>query len=235
MDINKQFSLTDFLAYFFPGLFTTTGLYLFLLLTPLRPSLSDSFSSITAGLVFVAISYVIGILFSGISLNIVERVEKRQKHKDSRASILLEGFDDDVLRAFSDIFEMNKDVKNIRWSKEHFYICRTLVLENMPTVAQRVERQSSLRQLRGNLILPIIVWMLVGIGWGISLVQFVSSPGWGFTLIVSSLIIGALFLRVTFSRMHNNEDREVREVLTGFLAGYRTGILTKAKHPKKAS
>ena len=38
MDIGNKFSLVDFLAYLFPGIVSTLGLFLLLLLTPLGPS-----------------------------------------------------------------------------------------------------------------------------------------------------------------------------------------------------
>jgi uncharacterized membrane protein len=233
MDISKQFSLTDFLAYFFPGLFATAGIYLALLLTPFQTYLLTSFSNVTVGLIFLALSYVVGILFSGISLNIVEWVERVQKHKNSRGIITVDKFQDDIVKAFKDVFNVSKDSNKPQWSNAHFYLCRALVLEKMPTVGQRIERQSSIRQLRGNLVFPILIWMVIGIGWGIYLLQ-IKINEWGIALIASSFIIGVLFLRITFSRMHNNEDREVREVLTGFLAGYSAGIFQK-KIPNKVN
>jgi len=54
MDLSKQFSLTDFLAYFFPGVFAAVGLYLLIRLTPIQTALIPP--DITTGIVFLTIS-----------------------------------------------------------------------------------------------------------------------------------------------------------------------------------
>jgi len=69
MDISKQFSFTDFLAYFFPGIISGLGIYFLLILTPAQHLLSKVSLDITTGILFVVFSYVIGVVISGFSSN----------------------------------------------------------------------------------------------------------------------------------------------------------------------
>ncbi|HXQ36189.1 MAG TPA: hypothetical protein VN843_19395 [Anaerolineales bacterium] len=222
MDLSKQFSLTDFLAYFFPGLFAVVGLYLLILLTPIQTALIPA--DITTGIVFLAISYVVGIVLSGFSEWIEKTIER-----NTRQSIPIDGFQDDVVTAFNDIFDKNTS-ETMQWSQTHFFLCRSLILEKMPAIAQVILRQSSLRQLRRNLLLPIIIWLLAGIAWG----TWNTLNGhrlWGFLVVVLSIIVSTVSYLVTVARMRQNEEREVREVLTAFLVGYRTGLLARVQAP----
>ena len=229
MDLSKQFSLTDFLAYFFPGLFATIGIYLLLFLTPVQATLASISADLITGAIFLALSYIMGVILSGFSMTIVTWISKAQKRKNPRGSLLaVELFQDDVRETFKDIFGIVKAEEKPQWSKIHFYLCRSLILDRMPAVAQRAERQSSLRQLRGNLILPIFIWVVNGIGWGIRSVNN-GTLAWGISLISFSVIIGFISLKATITRMYNNEEREIREILTGFLAGYKVGVFDKEK------
>jgi hypothetical protein len=230
MDLSKQFSLTDFLAYFFPGLFATIGIYLLLLLTPVQATLVSISADLITGAIFLALSYIMGVILSGFSMTMVDWISRAQKHKNPRGSLLpVEQFQDEVRDAFKDVFGIEKAENKPQWSKMHFYLCRSLILDRIPAVAQRAERQSSLRQLRGNLILPILIWVVDGIGWGIWSINN-GILAWGISLVISSVIIGFISLKVTITRMYNNEGREIREVLTGFLAGYRIGVFDKEKN-----
>jgi hypothetical protein len=229
MDLSKQFSLADFLAYFFPGLFATIGIFLLLLVTPVQSTLASISTDFITGAIFLALSYVVGVIISGFSMNMVNWISRAQNHENPRGSLLpVQEFQDEVSEAFKDIFGKEKAKDKAQWSKTHFYMCRSLILDKMPAVAQRAERQSSLRQLRGNLILPIFIWIMDGIGWGISSIKNGVLP-WGVSLVIFSVLLGFITLKITLTRMYNNEVREIREVLTGFLAGYRTGVFDTGK------
>jgi len=228
MDVSKQFSLTDFLAYFFPGLFATIGLFLLLLLTPLNNLLFSISIDIVTGTIFLVISYIIGVILAGFSGDVVFGLEKiRGGYKNPNKLIPILEFQDEIIDAFKKVFGAGEKRKT-SWSEWHFQLCRAIVLEKMPAVARRVERENSLRQLRINLVSPIIIWMLAGVGWGIWCILF-STKEWGIVLLVISLLVSLISLNRVLSRMYANDRREVREVLTGFLAGFKLGLFSKKR------
>lgn len=210
MDAIKQFSLADFLAYFFPGLFSFLGLYMLMILTPISTRTPTS----TVGIItFIVLSYILGIILSGFS-----DLVTFQKNRASRDKIPIKDFEDEICKACSEIFNVNK-----KWTTPHFYMCRSLVLEKMPHISQKIERQSSLRQLRRNLLFPILIWIGTGMVYGISFLINGQRP-WGIATCIFSIVIGSLVFKAMRDRMLKNEEREVRETLTAFLIGYQTGI-----------
>lgn len=50
MDVSKQFSFTDFLAYLFPGIMSIFGIYFLLMLSPAYHLLSQTSLDITTGI-----------------------------------------------------------------------------------------------------------------------------------------------------------------------------------------
>jgi hypothetical protein len=222
VDISSHFSFEDFLAYFFPGITGSVGIYLLLLLTPLHVPLSQLPTDIFAGTIYLVISYVVGVFLSGISEIVLTRL---RRHKNNLP--FQEDFNETILRAFQDVFDTS-EMTNAEWSKEHFYICRSLIYECMPSASPALKRQSSLRQLRINLLPSLLIWCCSGVGWGIwhwvnnDIVE-------GISLIVVSVAICTSFLVITINRAQSNEWREVREVLTAFLAGYKTGAFDDRK------
>jgi len=219
MDISKQFSFTDFLAYLFPGIMSVFGIYFLLMLSPAHNLLSKISLDITTGVLFLVISYVIGVIFSGFSSNLVKLIEKLQKYKDVRKTIPFDDFRDDVLKAFQDIFGHTAESKS-NWSRTHYYLCRSLVSEKMPTIGSRADRQSNFALFRRNLVSPIFVWLITGIAWGISFISSYSLE-WGTLLIIATILVSFFSIKTTVDRLHDGESRETREVLLGFLAGYK--------------
>jgi len=67
MELSNRFSLVDFLAYLFPGILTTLGIYLLLLLTPLMHVMQGVSLDTGIGLLFLALSYIVGIITSGFA------------------------------------------------------------------------------------------------------------------------------------------------------------------------
>ena len=67
MDISNRFSLEDFLAYFFPGLTGTLGVYVALLLTPLRGWLLGLSADIVMGILLLFVGYIVGVFLSGFA------------------------------------------------------------------------------------------------------------------------------------------------------------------------
>jgi hypothetical protein len=222
VDIGDRFSFEDFLAYFFPGIVGSVGIYLLLLLTPLQIPLSQLPNDIFAGAIFLVISYVVGVFLSGISEIVLSGL---RSHKSNLS--FQEDFNEAILRAFQDVFGTSKMTKD-EWSKDHFYICRSLVYERMPSAAPALKRQSSLRQLRINLLPSLLIWCCAGIGWGVWSWVNNEIVG-GISLIAVAVAFCASFLVITINRARSNERREVREVLTAFLAGYKTGAFDDRK------
>ena len=227
MDLSKQFSFTDFLAYFFPGSFAAVGLYFLLILSPAQKFLVGVSFDITTGLVFLIFSYIIGVILSPFSSWVVKFFEKWKKFKSNQNVISSDLFPDEIIKGFREVMGIAKDEK-INWSRSHYRICLMLVTEKMPLVAQRVDRQRNVALFRRNLISPLIIWGLTGLSWGTWLItqNFIE---WGVSLIVGSISLTAILVGVTISRMHDGEKTETRETLSGFLAGYKLGAFTKQK------
>lgn len=227
MDLSKQFSFTDFLAYFFPGAFAVVGIYLLLLLSPAQVYLANLNLDITTGLVFLIFSYIIGVILSSSSSAILKRIEKLLKYQDQHNFIPSHLFPDEVMSAFREVMELPKD-KEIKWTYIHYQICLALILEKMPSSAQHIERQRNIALFRRNLISPLIIWGITGIVWGINEV-LLGIVGWGWVFIVISLILSWVSTVSTVKRMHHGVRVEIRETLSAFLAGYKLGVFSKPK------
>lgn len=230
MDISSKFSLVDFLAYLFPGITGTLGLFLLLLLTPLRPFLVSMPIDLATGVLLLALSYVIGVIFSGFAEVIIQKRRAQRKPLGwAKTTMPVPGFEEETIAAFGATFGGSEGNK-VEWSSTHFYLCRSMVFEFMPGLAQRVQRQSSIRQLRMNLIPAITIWSIAGVAWGVGIIT--DNPFWGYTLITGSVILWFPVVGTVVNRMDRNERREVREVLTAFLAGYKKGLFREKKEPE---
>ena len=227
MDISKQFSLTDFLAYFFPGAFATAGIYCLTQLTPAKIFITISALDITTGISFLIASYIIGVILSSFSFSIVKLVEKFTRYKNPQITLPLDLFPNEILKAFRDVFGIEKEV-NFTWTKNHYRLCRSLVVAKIPILAPRIARLDDMALFRRNLIFPLLIWAAVGIGWGI--VNFNSGVrDWAIIAIIFSLLFSLLVIKLTIQRMHNSINAETRETLLGFLAGYKTGAFSESK------
>src|SRR4030095_9461 len=156
MDISSRFSPVDFFAYLFPGIAGTLGLLVLLSLTPLRSSFYILFSGLGAGILFLAVSFIMGVVFSGFS-EIAIKWREPEARATIKTSIPLSNFQPQFLDAFRDVLKLDRE-DQILWSRDHFYICRALVFERMQSCAQLIQRQIGLRQLRMNMTFPIIIW-----------------------------------------------------------------------------
>ncbi|MBI5952058.1 MAG: hypothetical protein HY865_10395 [Chloroflexi bacterium] len=223
MDISSRFSLTDFLAYLFPGVFTTIGLYFLLLLSPLKTSLANFPTDLNTGILFLVFSFIFGVVASGIAEILTQSI----RHKND-TQIPLIGFEKDVKREFKSVFGGKEEFK---WTRTHFYLCRSMINQYMPNEMQGVQRQSSLRQLRMNLLPSMVIWIFAGFGWGLRIFN-TSSEYWGILLITTSIILGIVIFTITINRMQNNDEREIRETLAAFLVGSTTGLFKKGKNSK---
>jgi hypothetical protein len=168
------------------------------------------------------LSYIAGVLLSGPT-EIIMRLWIRRRGYIKPTIPLLK-----LKQELESTFEALFEIKIGQWSGTHFYLCRSLVLECMPHLGQMIQRQSSLRQLRMNLIPSVTIWTIAGIGWGIREIND-GSVAWGYALAISSVILWFLVVLTLINRMDSNEKREVREVHTAFLAGYKSGLFGKKK------
>jgi hypothetical protein len=222
MDISNKFSLMDFLAFLFPGIVSTLGLYLVLLLTPLNPLLISLPIDLATGILLLTSSYVLGGVLSGFSEIVVKFIAQRSPRVWVKQTIPVPGFKEEILSAFCATFGGTQEDAT-GWSATHFHLCRSMVFEFMPGLAQWIQRESSLRQLRMNLILAVAIWLMAGVGWGIRIINS-NMPVWGYALIIGSVISWFPVIGAIVNRMRRNEERETREVLTAFLAGYKKGL-----------
>jgi uncharacterized membrane protein (DUF485 family) len=214
MDIGNRFSLEDFLAYFFPGVTAALGIYMLIQMTRVSSSLPSLTADVTTGIIFFVLSYVLGVIFSSFAELAFSRVKS---HKD------IIPLNDDlkkiIIATFRDVFRVPKATE-IEWSRDHFYLCRSVVYERVPNVLPSLQRQSSLRQLRISLIPTLFVWLIAGVVLGIqTIIGKYILTGW--MIISSSILMFIAITWITIDRARSNERREVREVLTAFGASYR--------------
>jgi hypothetical protein len=170
-----------------------------------------------------------GVVFSGFS-EIAIKWREPEARAIIKSSIPLNVFRDELLDAFRDELKLSSGHK-VQWSSDHFYLCRSLVAEKMQNCFQLIQRQSGLRQLRMNMTFPIIIWFVVGMVWGVRIITS-GDRFWGLTLIALSLSLVLPTFLMLVNRMDSNERREVREVLTAFLAGHKIGLFSKPEKDK---
>lgn len=220
MDISSRFSLTDFFAYLFPGVFTAIGFYFLLRLTPLATSLADFPTDLNIGILFLVFSFILGVIISGVA----EMLTHSARHKND-AHLPLDGLDKDIKRAFTSVFGGEEDFE---WTRTHFYLCRSMITQYMPNETQGIQHQNGLRQLRMNLLPSILIWIFTGLCWGWRIFNDFSES-WGVLLIVTSIVLGLAIFMIMVNRMQNNDEREIRETVVAFLIGFKTGLFKKEK------
>jgi hypothetical protein len=249
MEVLSLFTIADFLAYLFPGILSLSGLYLLLLLTPLQYYLKLP-EEIGGWLAFLILSYLTGVLIGTVTDALVRERPKTLRRKQNKGNIQIH--DDKlktaVMEAFNDIFlsQKGKNIKKpskliapLEWNEYHYYVCRSLVADALPRAAASGLREGAYRQLRMNLIGSIVIWGLAGILWGLMLLSqagtiytvnemsIVIPKEWSISLIIVSVLMPLFLVSNLLTMMDKHERREVREILTTFLAGYRTGVFDR--------
>ncbi len=224
MDFSSKFSLVDFLAYLFPGFVSIIGILFALPLTLPEIAPFSLLNDLLVGLLLIlSLSYVMGVVLSGFAEICVNYIAVQRNSKWVKETIPVPGFEKEIMVAFADVFRTSTQENETEWSATCFHLCRSLVFENMPGSAQISQRQSSLRQLRMNLLPAATIWMIVGIAWGRNYL-INDLPVWGYGLIIGSSLFWLLIMLTMIDRMNRNERRETREILTAFLAGYKQGL-----------
>lgn len=218
MDISKQFSLADFLAYFFPGAFAILGIYLLFLLSPVQSTINNYSLDFTSSIVLIILSYIAGVILSSFSSGVVKKIEKVTKYKNYHEVLPDELFPREVIKRYKAMMNIGKG-EEIHWTRNHFRICRSFVIHTMPALAPKIERHADLGLFRRNLVVPLIIWAFTGIYWGVSIILqgFIV---WGIIVIIFSAMFSWLTISTTINRMHNSNYIETRDVLLGFIIAY---------------
>jgi hypothetical protein len=148
----------DFLAYLFPGTVTLIALAAAVSLSPFRRLLTGMSANVVTGFLLVALSYFAGTVISSLTYNLEARFRRHFKLQDPRTEIPLDSFRIEIQVAFQEIF-------GVEWgcSVDHFYLARSLIRERMPSSMRVIDRQSSLRQLRRNSIIPTVLLGVIGV------------------------------------------------------------------------
>jgi hypothetical protein len=248
MEILSVFSVADFLAYLFPGILSLSGIYLLLLATPLQPLIQLPKDSMNIGiwLVLLVISYVVGVLISTVIGYLFRERPGALRRKQNKGNIQIhdQELKIAVVSAFDDLILSKKVISSKKtkesastsnWNEYRYYVCRSLVTEIMPRAGASGIREGAYRQLRMNLIGSVAIWGIVGLVWGLRFLTQTYSTGrntvvdeaWVWMLIISSVVVPIILIRILRIFMDSHEQREVREILTSFLAGYNAGIFDK--------
>ena len=264
MEFLNVFSIMDFLAYLFPGILDTLGIYFLLLLTPLNWKNQLNLDNLVGLLFVILISFIIGVIVSGVTAVFIRRDNESAEGSDraqeikgkmhisygkpeDEKGIEIENEIMDAMSMF--LFDGKKkiikadsnDKDGVKWDKSFYYVCRSAVLEFMPNSAANALRESAYRQTRMNLIGSIAIFMIVAFIWGLVVLASLTNPVVieyvvrlksvkveyrefiGPILIILSIAMWALILNLK-NRMDRNEEREVREILTAFISGYKNGV-----------
>lgn len=236
-------SLSDFLAYLFPGVIMLLSLAAFLRLSRFKYLLYEIPQTLGTALVLVACAYFAGVAVSSLTVvfeTILKRLIRPVRSLSSRVILKgCEGFSGDVEAAFNHTFG-----KHGEWSETHFYIARALVHEKMPNCAAIADRQNSLRQIRRNSVLPVLSLGAAGVIAGIQdkATNTGGSSLSGNTLIALSVISSVAVALSCLVGMYENRKREARNVCTSLVTyhflnhkpGESPGTLSPPAQPRKA-
>ena len=251
MEILSAFSIADLLAYLFPGILSLSGIYMILSLTPIRYFLQLP-QDIGESLAFLVLSYITGVLVSAITDVVYRENPKSTRRRQNKGAIQ---FHDEKLKAavvvaFNDLIldqkestskKVNQSPQMTEWNEDHYYVCRSLVTELMPRAGASGIREGAYRQLRMNLIGSIVIWGIAGLLWGFVLLsqptitheingnKILIDKAWAWILVFISIFVSGYLTSKLRQLMDKHEQREVREILTTFLAGYKTGIFNKGE------
>lgn len=223
-----DFSLMDFLAYLFPGTMMILVVTVLIRISPFRPLLYQIPLNFVVGVILIASAYCVGVSISSAMASIEGPLLRYLDLSDPIEVIPLKKFDKDVHNAFAQTFGDHGI-----WSKEHFYLARTLVCEKLPRCAATIERQASLRQIRRNLVMPVLFLGIVGAIAGLrTLLTNADCAYWGAILIPLSLAGSYFVARALIKNgMHANRNREMRDVCSGLLVYFHS--LTNLPTEKK--
>ncbi|HXQ36282.1 MAG TPA: hypothetical protein VN843_19880 [Anaerolineales bacterium] len=214
-----NFSITDFLAYLFPGSLMILAVAAFLRITPFKEVVYQLPLNIVTGLLLVALAYFVGIAVSSVTGSLEKSIDRVFGSRDPVDQIQAIGIEGQVKEAFDELFGNLGE-----WSANHFYISRLFIMEHMTNCARVIERYGSLRQMRRNSILPVMVWGLLGVGCGLKIIlehSYQPTYVWGIGLVGFSILGSVVLIRnLVKVGMYKNRAREIREVCCCLLVYY---------------
>src|SRR5690349_24842474 len=108
MDISSRFSPLDFFAYLFPGIAGTLGLLVLLALTPLKSTFTILSADLSTGILFLTVSFIMGVVFSGFS-EIAFKWREPEARANIKTSIQLTNFHSDVVDALRDVLKLHRE------------------------------------------------------------------------------------------------------------------------------
>ncbi|HEV7642426.1 MAG TPA: hypothetical protein VGO50_00665 [Pyrinomonadaceae bacterium] len=229
-EVNFNFSLTDFLAYLFPGAVTLVAITGILCLTPYKYLLYQMpWDNILTSLLLIALAYLVGVIISSLTSNSETEKILNEIHPPN--------FEKEIKEAFEINFKTT-ECEAKKWTSDHFFAARSLVRERMPACSAAFDRQSSLRQFRRNSIFPVRLLGIAGILTGLKGIWDNPGPLNGdhifkllccFILILISVFGWPIINRFLRDSRLTNRKREVREVCTALLA------LSKSEKNKEIS
>lgn len=205
MNITDRFSFEDFLAYFFPGITALSGIYCGIKL--IAPKIiTDKLSiNLFEGLLFFVVSYILGVILSGVSEIFVSNLKSYKEDIPSKFFTI-----SSIIDSYNKVFP-KRTITDNKWTLGHYYLCRSFIYKNFPEIIPIIQRQSSLRQLRINLLPIYLIFLIDGI-----ILCKIKLANYKVMLIVAIVFLIILFiilLLITLERARSNEKREVREVL----------------------
>jgi hypothetical protein len=150
-----------------------------------------------------------------------EQNENKNKNTQKRDREILDElpesvFKEEIENAFKALFGLQD-----AWSKKHFFVCRALVREKMPSCVSVVDRRASLRLMRRNSLMPTALLAIAGIIAGFETSgDRTTGLYWSIGLIVLSLVGGWFIIWTLWKAEQRQREREVREVCAAFLVVY---------------
>jgi hypothetical protein len=210
-NIYNKFSLVDFLAYLLPGMYlllvVLSGIHLlkpeFLMLRMNHAELPTAIVWL-GSIAFLALAYLFGCFSSSFVLEI-EAFLRRLAGKLTRKNY---GEEEKDLRL--KMKELLEDQFQLRSAGDYpEYIGRSIAYERTPACAPLLARQSSVRQLRRNCVVPTALLVLM---LGYLSVQYCAP------FYYVSLAFAVLLLRQLVISSHSNRVSEMRETYTALLA-----------------
>jgi hypothetical protein len=235
-DFMARFRFGDFAAYFLPGLVMLCAILSALTLTIYDSAVRGALQNVTIGegLLLACGAYVLGAFLSGSSrwaFPHLYRISRPDKYCDRRTIVFPPALRQCVLAVTKTIF--GDDIDSATWSEDHFYLIRSVVNEKLPHAAADASRQNDLMRLRENMVVPLITLWAVSLGFAWSEGRHDRMAG--LAVAVTSTLAFFVAARWLVGRASDNRRREVREVCTAFVVGYRLGMFEKPETLRKPS
>lgn len=222
-DVYNKFSLVDFLAYLLPGIYLLLVLVAWILVgfcdTLSLENINEKLAGLSSTFLLVlssftiAVAYLLGCFSSSFVLELESWLQhKVGKVKSSNQLRKREKNCAQIKEVLETYFQLKpSDIADVE------YVGRSIVYEKAPACSQLLARQSSVRQLRRNCVVPTALLSLL---FFVLALLYVS---WKFAIIGFVLII---LLRQLVVSAHSNRISEIRETRTALvgIVGIGNGV-----------